>query len=78
MGKEDGIISELVGRNALARYNSVLFAHPGSLLDVGSRVILKAEHSKAEVVARAISAGGDIIARGHLRGEVEGIKAHLE
>ena len=70
--------AELVGRGAMARYNSILFAHPGAHLDVGSRVILKAEDSKAEVVARAVSAGGDIIARGHLKGEVAGIKAHLE
>ena len=70
--------AELIGRGAMARYNSILFAHPGAHLDVGSRVILKAEGSKAEVVARAVSAGGDIIARGHLKGEVAGIKAHLE
>ena len=68
----------LAGRGAMARYNSVLFALPGAHMDVGSRVILKAEDSKAEVVARAVSAGGDIIARGHLRGEAQGIKAHLE
>ena len=70
--------AELVGRNALARYNSILFAHPGTHLDVGSRVILKAEGSRAEVITRAVSAGGDIIARGHLKGEANGIKAHLE
>ncbi|MCK4852526.1 MAG: SufD family Fe-S cluster assembly protein, partial [Candidatus Omnitrophica bacterium] len=70
--------AELVGRGAVARYNSMLFAHPGSHLDAGSRVILKAEGSRAEVVARAVSAGGDIIARGHLKGEAKGIKAHLE
>ena len=70
--------AELVGRGAIARYNSMLFAHPGSHLDVGSRVILKAEDSRAEIVARVVTAGGDIIARGHLRGEAKGIKAHLE
>ncbi|MBN2097528.1 MAG: SufD family Fe-S cluster assembly protein [Candidatus Omnitrophica bacterium] len=70
--------AELIGRGAVARYNTILFAHPGSRLDVGSRVILKAKDSRAEVVARAVSAGGDIIARGHLKGEVAGIKAHLE
>ncbi len=70
--------AELVGRGAFARYNSILFAHPGAHLDVGSRVILKAEGARAEVIARAVSAGGDIIARGHLKGEVAGIKAHLE
>ena len=70
--------AELIGRGAMARYNSILFGHPGAHLDVGSRVILKAKDSRAEVVARAVSAGGDIIARGHLKGEVAGIKAHLE
>lgn len=70
--------AELIGREALARYYSILFAHPGSHLDVGARVILKAEGARAEVIARAVSAGGEIIARGHLKGEVPGIKAHLE
>jgi hypothetical protein len=70
--------AELVGRGATARYSSILFAHPASHMDVGSRVVLKAEDSKAEVIARAVSAGGDIIARGHLKGEVAGVKAHLE
>ena len=70
--------AELVGRGALARYNSILFASSGTHLDVGSRVILKAEASRAEVISRAVSAGGHIIARGHLIGEARGIKAHLE
>ncbi len=70
--------AELVGKGATARYNSILFAHPETHLDVGSKVILRARDSKAEIIARAVSAGGDIIARGHLKGEVEGIKAHLE
>ena len=69
---------ELIGRNATARFNSILFAHPGTRLDVGSRVILAGAGSRAEVITRAVSAGGDIIARGHLKGEVAGIKAHLE
>jgi len=69
---------ELAGPESTARFNSILFAHPGAYLDVGSRVILKAEGARAEVVTRAVSAGGDIIARGYLKGEVAGIKAHLE
>ncbi len=70
--------AELVGQGATARYNSILFAHPDSYMDIGSRVILKAEGSKAEIITRAVSAGGDIIARGHLKGEAKNIKAHLE
>lgn len=67
-----------VGENSTVRYNSILFAHEGSNLDVGSRVFLRAKGGRAEVVARAITGGGDVVARGHLVGESPGIKAHLE
>jgi Fe-S cluster assembly scaffold protein SufB len=67
-----------IGDNSIARYNTILFAHTGSEIDVGSRVFLKAKGSRAEVITRAISSGGDIVVRGHLIGEVPDIKAHLE
>ncbi len=68
----------LAGRGAVARFNSILVAPPGSELDIGAKVILKAPGARAEIISRAISAGGKIIARGLLVGEVPGIKAHLE
>ena len=71
-------VTHLVGEGSTARYNSILVATPGSLMDVGSRVLLKARGTRAEVIARAITNGGKIIARGHIRGEAPGIKAHLE
>jgi Fe-S cluster assembly scaffold protein SufB len=67
-----------VGENATVRYNTILSAPPGSNMDVGSKVFLRAKGSRAEVVSRAITRGGDIVARGNLIGEVAGIKAHLE
>jgi Fe-S cluster assembly scaffold protein SufB len=67
-----------IGEEATVRYNTVLLSRPGSHMDVGARVFLKAPGSRAEVVTRAITEGGDIVARGHLVGEVPGIKAHLE
>jgi Fe-S cluster assembly scaffold protein SufB len=70
--------TSLNGKNAVARFNSVLVASQGSHLDVGSRVILKAPGSRAEIISRGITSGGTIIARGDLIGEVAGIKAHLE
>jgi Fe-S cluster assembly scaffold protein SufB len=70
--------SYCVGENATVRYYAILLAREGSHMDVGSRVFLKAKGSKTEVVTRAITKGGDIIARGHLIGEEPGIKAHLE
>lgn len=71
-------VTYLVGENATARYNSILIATPGSEMDMGSRVFLKAKGARAEIISRAITTGGKIIARGHIIGEVPGIKAHLE
>ena len=47
-------------------------------MDVGSRAILEARGSRAEIVARAITTGGSIIARGHLVRQVADVKGHLE
>jgi len=70
--------THLVGKGAVSRFYSLLVGNPGSELDVGGRVLLKAEDTRAEIIARAISNGGTIISRGDLVGEVPGIKAHLE
>lgn len=66
------------GKNARARFNSVLVAHEGSHLDVGSRVLLQAEQTRAEIISRTISMGGTIIARGFLSGQAAECKGHLE
>ncbi|MEJ2673042.1 MAG: SufD family Fe-S cluster assembly protein [Deltaproteobacteria bacterium] len=68
----------LNGADARARLQSILIAHPGCELDVGGRVILKAPHTRAEVIARTLAIGGVSLARGHLVGMVPDIKAHLE
>ena len=68
----------LAGRGAVARFNSVLVAGSGTTLDVGSRVILDAPETRAEIISRAITTGGTIIARGELIGNAPDIKAHLE
>jgi Fe-S cluster assembly scaffold protein SufB len=71
-------VAYLSGEGSTTRYNTVLFAPEGSSMDVGARVYLSARGSRAEVLARAVSGGGEITARGHLVGEVSGVKAHLE
>ncbi len=68
----------LDGEGAVARFNSVLVASKGCHLDVGSKVVLNAPGTRAEIISRGITAGGSIIARGNLIGKVAGIKAHLE
>lgn len=70
--------THLAGEGAVARFNSVLVASEGCHLDVGSRVVLSAPGTRAEIISRAIAAGGTIVARGELVGEAPDIKAHLE
>jgi Fe-S cluster assembly scaffold protein SufB len=67
-----------VGENAVVRFNSILLAGTGSSLDIGSRVILNASGAKTEVISRAITTGGDIIARGYIEGNAPDVKGHLE
>jgi Fe-S cluster assembly scaffold protein SufB len=68
----------LTGKGAIATFNSVLLARAGSLMDVGSRIILQGEGCRGEIISRVVSTGGTVIARGHLVGETPGIRAHLE
>ena len=70
--------THLVGKDAVARFYSIIVGSPGSEYDLGARIFLKEKGTRAEIVARTISNGGNIIARGHLIGEVPDIKAHLE
>jgi Fe-S cluster assembly scaffold protein SufB len=67
-----------IGENAVVRYNSILVATEGSSLDVGSRVLLNAKGAKTEIVSRAITMGGNIIARGYIEGNAPDVKGHLE
>jgi uncharacterized protein len=71
-------VTHLVGEDAVARFYSIIVGSPGSEYDVGGRIFLQKPRSRAEIVARTISNGGKIIARGHLIGEAPEVKAHLE
>jgi Fe-S cluster assembly scaffold protein SufB len=66
------------GENAVVRYNSILVAAKGSTLDVGSRALLNAKGARTEIVSRAITTGGNIIARGYIEGNAPEVKGHLE
>jgi hypothetical protein len=67
-----------IGPNATVRFNSVIVAPPGSKMDIGSRVLLNARGAKTEIISRAITTGGDIIARGYIEGNEPDVKGHLE
>jgi len=71
-------LANCLGENATVRFNSVMVAPPGSKMDIGSRVLLNARGAKTEIVSRAITTGGDIIARGYIEGNEPDAKGHLE
>ena len=68
----------LQGDNSKASFNSLILSYPNTLQDIGSRVIFRAKNTSAEIVSRAVSLGGKVIARGHLKSEQKDVKAHLE
>ncbi len=65
-------------RNARAVFSSIVVGFEDSEIDIGSRVYLNGEGSSAEIISRSISRGGKIVARGHIIGNAEGAKGHLE
>ncbi len=67
-----------VGENSTVRFNTVMVTPPGSSMDIGSRALLDARGAKTEIVSRAITTGGDIIARGYIEGNKPDVKGHLE
>lgn len=71
-------IARCVGKNATVRFNSIMVATPGSHMDLGSRAFLNAPGARTEMIARAITAGGEIVSRGYMEGNAPDIKGHLE
>jgi uncharacterized protein len=71
-------IATCVGENAIVRFNSIMVAPQGSNLDVGSRTFLNAKGCRTEVISRAITTGGNIVARGFIEGNAPDVKGHLE
>ncbi len=69
---------KLKGKDSRAVFNSLIYAPKKSIYDIGAKVLLEGENSRAEVISRTISGGGDVIARGELVGLRKDIKAHLE
>lgn len=68
----------LVGKGAVGHFNTVAVAQPGAVLDLGSKVVLRAPQTRADIISRSITTGGEVINRGRLVGESKDIKAHLE
>ena len=68
----------LEGKNSKAVFNSVIYGHPGSLIDTGAVIELNGEGSSGEIMSRIVCDKASIYNRGRLVGNAKGIKAHLE
>jgi Fe-S cluster assembly scaffold protein SufB len=67
------------GENSRAIFNSILYGHQNSFLDIGSKAVLSGKDSKAEMVSRAIAREGcKMIIRGLIEGDSSECKGHLE
>lgn len=71
-------VAYLIGDGAVARFSSVIVAGHGSFVDAGSRALLQAPNTSAELITRAITNGGTIISRGAVVAEVPKTKGHIE
>lgn len=67
------------GADSRVSFNSILYGHKNSQLDIGSKAVLNGRGSKAEMVSRAISRqGSKMIIRGLIEGNNSDCKGHLE
>ncbi|HIE31098.1 MAG TPA: SufD family Fe-S cluster assembly protein [Methanosarcinales archaeon] len=66
-------------KNARATSQSIVYASDDSKIDIGSKMVLDGENSRAEVVSRSVATDrADVTARGILVGAAPNVKAHLE
>ncbi len=67
------------GENSKVNFNSILYGHENSMLDIGSKAVLNGKGSKAEMITRAIAGEATrIMARGIIEGNNPESKGHLE
>lgn len=67
------------GEDSRVSFNSILYGHKNSQLDIGSKAVLTGKGSKAEMISRAIAReGSKMIIRGMIEGNSSDCKGHLE
>ena len=67
------------GDDSRVSFNSILYGHKNSQLDIGSKAVLTGIGSKAEMISRAISReGSKMTIRGLIEGDSSDCKGHLE
>ena len=67
------------GDDSKVSFNSILYGHKDSVLDIGSKAVLNGAGSKAEMITRAIAReGATMIVKGMIDGNNSNCKGHLE
>lgn len=70
--------THLKGKNANAKYMTILASFPNTYSDIGGTVLMEGEDSGAELVSRAVNHGGKVIQTGLLIGAAKGSRAHVD
>jgi Fe-S cluster assembly scaffold protein SufB len=67
------------GIESTVSFNSILYGHANSLMDIGSKAVLTGKGSKAEMISRAIAReSSKLVIRGLIEGNNMDCKGHLE
>ena len=67
------------GENSRVLFQSIMGGQKDSIMDTGTRAILTGKNSSAEMITRAVSKDeSQIYTRGHLAGQSQEVKGHLE
>ena len=69
----------LKGRNATAKFNTILYASKDSIVDLGNRILLMDEGTTGESVFKVVATGNaKVYNRGQIFGQNKQTKGHLE
>ncbi|MCS7095803.1 MAG: SufD family Fe-S cluster assembly protein [Nitrososphaerota archaeon] len=72
-------VAYCMGEGSKAIFNSILYGHRNTFMDIGSKAILEGRESRAEMISRAVTReGSKIIVRGSIEGNGQDCKGHLE
>jgi len=71
--------AHLVGKDAKAKFNSIIYASKDSIIDLGNRIYLMAEGTSGESIFKVVSTGtSKVYNRGQIIGQNRNTKGHLE
>lgn len=71
-------LTKLAGKNASAKYMTVLACLKDTYSDIGGTVEMSGENSSAELVARAVNYGGTVVQTGLLIGAAKNSRGHVD